>query len=126
MPARRPYRGFSRFLSACNRTRNAALCGRHLDCSGALLVQRSITCSVGSVSEKSVSDAWKRQRERRAFFTPHVPKLSSEQLRSQPPAAASACGTRSRGKEKHVLGTEQSDRPPPPRGTVEGGHARRR
>src|SRR5437660_1914175 len=30
-------------------------------------------------------------------------------------------GTRTRGKEKHVLGTEQNHCPPPPRGTVEGG-----
>lgn len=35
----------------------AALCGLHLDGSGALLVQDPISCSVGGGSEKSVSDA---------------------------------------------------------------------
>jgi predicted ester cyclase len=51
-------------------------------------MQGAITCSVGSGSEKSVSDARKLRRERRASFTPHVPKLSSEQLRFLPPGCS--------------------------------------
>src|SRR5204863_9529599 len=54
--------------------------------------------SVGRGSEKSVSGRPKRQRERRAS-TPHVPKLSSERLRSQPRGAAPPRGPQSRGKE---------------------------
>jgi predicted ester cyclase len=93
-------------LSACSRTKNAALCGLHLDGSGALLVQGSITCSVGSGSEKSVSDARKRQRERRAF-TPHVPKLSSEQLRSQPPGCSVSLWGRE-PEERRSMSSEQN------------------
>src|SRR5947199_5284748 len=45
--------------------------------------------SVGRGSEKSVSGRPKRQRERRAS-TPHVPKLSCEQLRSRPSGRSAA------------------------------------
>src|SRR5207249_3870587 len=89
-------------------------------------VQDSITCSVGSGSEKSVSDARKLRRERRASFR----LLSRSFLPSSsvlaPGVQRRPVGTRSRGKEKCVLGTEQNDRPPPPRGTVDGGPACRR
>jgi predicted ester cyclase len=47
-------------------------------------VQRSITCSVAFGSEKSVSDARELQRERRASFTPHVPKLSPSSFGPSP------------------------------------------
>jgi predicted ester cyclase len=85
----------------------AALCGLHLDCSGALRVKGSIACSVGCGSEKSVPDARKLRRERRAFFTPHVPKFSSEQLRSLAPG----CNVALRGQaaeERRIMSSEQN------------------
>jgi predicted ester cyclase len=87
-------------------TKNAALCGLRLEGSGALPVHDLITCSVGSGSEKSVSDARKRQRERRAFFTPHVPKLSSEQLRFHPQGARSPWDREA--EERRSMSSEQN------------------
>ena len=55
---------------------NAALCGLHLDGSGALLAQGPIACSVGGGSER-----WFPTPEastRAPAFTFHVPKPSSE------------------------------------------------
>ena len=85
---------------------NAALCGLPLDGSGALPVQGLFSCSVGSGSEKSVFDARKRQRERRAS-TPHVPKLSSEQLRPQPPGCSVALRARE-AEERRSMSSEQN------------------
>jgi predicted ester cyclase len=94
-------------MSVGRHAKNAALCGLRLEGSGALRVQELITCSVGFGSEKSVSDARERQRERRAFFTPHVPKLSSEQLRSQPLGCSVALWGRE-AEERRSMSSEQN------------------
>src|SRR5439155_17141337 len=105
-------------------SRNAAFCGLSLDDSCALPAKGLVICKCGS-----------RQREV-GFRTPEAstraPRLHSScpealfRAASVPALGAQRrrVGTRAEERSVYVLGSEQSDRPPSPRGTVEGGSAR--